>query len=136
MTGIIENLHTQVQGLVAEVNAIKAHLASLAQPATIATPAASVDPFAGFGVATPAAAPAAPVQVTDEMVMKLVSDNVANEAVKAQMQAVLQQMGIARLPDTRPDQLPELYQRLLAVVQAAGALPNGGMVAAGGMGII
>lgn len=136
MTGFLENLHAQVQGLATTVAALEARINALNTQAPAATPAAAANPLAGLNGATPPATAAADpfagiggtptptpaAAVTDEMVMKLVSDNVANEAVKAKMREVLASMGIASLPDTRPDQLPELYQRLSAVVaQNAGA---------------
>jgi hypothetical protein len=81
-----------------------------------------VDPFA-------AAQPVQTQQVTDAMVMALIEPHLANAAVKTALQGVLQQMGIPRLPDARPDQLGDLYNRFQAVIaQTAGAAQPTGII--------
>lgn len=127
MTGILEQILAELQAIKAAVGApgvtqlpATTGLAINGSGQPVQTPA--VDPMAGFTTPapTPALQPPAQVQVTDEMVMKLVSDNVGNEQVKAAMKAVLNSMGIPSLPETRPDQLPMLYQQLMAVVTQHG----------------
>lgn len=127
--GFLEDMHAEVQALKAEVATLKTKLngagtpqmgiglPSMGQP-QMTQPAA--DPMAAFTTPTVGITPPVHQAVTDEMVMKLVSDNVANEAIKVQMKTVLNQMGIPSLPETRPEQLPELYARLTAVVTAHG----------------
>lgn len=81
-----------------------------------------------FGQPQQAAAP----QVTPNMIQALIAPMVQNEQIKAALTAQMQQMGIQNLPDARPDQLPELYQRFQQVEQQArtagmlGAAPAGG----------
>lgn len=136
MTGVLEKMHAELTALRTEVDAIKARLLNGGQPATTA----QADPFAGLGTTTVAdplgglggTTQTPQVVATDEMVMKLVSDNVHNEAIKVQMKTILNQMGIPSLPETRPDQLQELYQRLSAVVAQA----TGQTAAKGPAGII
>lgn len=70
--------------------------------------AQQADPFGLSGGGNP---PLAQQQVTTEMVQTLVLSMVANETAKSRMQAEMHAMGIQNLPDTRPDQLPELYAR-------------------------
>jgi hypothetical protein len=54
--------------------------------------------------------------------MALIEPHLANAAVKTALQGVLAQMGIGKLPDARPDQLNELFQRFQSVIaQTAGA---------------
>lgn len=78
----------------------------------------------------------APVQqatpaVTPDMIQQLITPLVQNEQVKLALTAQMQQMGITNLPEARPEQLAELYQRFQNVEQqarAAGLLgaPGGG----------
>ena len=59
--------------------------------------------------------------VTPDMIQTLITPLVQNEQVKAALTAQMQQMGIHNLPDARPDQLTELYQRFQNVEQQARA---------------
>lgn len=76
--------------------------------------------------ANPFGAPAQTETVTPDMIQSLITPLVQNEQIKAALQAQMQQMGIANLPDVRPDQLPELYKRFSTVkqqAQQAGLIP-------------
>lgn len=57
--------------------------------------------------------------VTAEMIQTLITPLVQNEQIKQALTAQMQAMGIQNLPDARPDQLPELYQRFQNVKQQA-----------------
>lgn len=99
-----------------------------AQPAVVAAPAAQVAAGGMFGN-TPvvAAAPA----VTPDMVQALITPMVQNEQVKAALTQQMHAMGIQNLPDTKPEQLAELYARFQEVdkqARAAGLI--GGTAAA------
>jgi hypothetical protein len=113
MTGILEAIHADLQIIKA---ALQNGAAAPAQTAAPAAPAA-VDPFAGLG------APAAPAAVTEAQVMALIEPHLDNAAIKTALQGVLGQMGIARLPDARPDQYPEMYQRFAGIIQQFAAQP-------------
>lgn len=125
MSGILEQI-------LAELQAIKAILSAGApvatqpvvpatQPVVSATQqvsaAAPADPF---GLAAPAA-----TAVTDAMVMGLIEPHLDNAPLKAGLQAVLAQMGIARLPEARPDQLPALYTAFQQVIAQFSSPPAG-----------
>lgn len=64
---------------------------------------------------------AAQPTVTPDMIQTLITPLVQNDQIKAALTAQMQQMGIANLPDARPEQLPELYQRFQTVEQQARA---------------
>lgn len=115
MTGILEAIHADLQIIKAALQNGAAAPAASAQPAAPAV----VDPF---GLAAPAA-PAAPAAVTEAQVMALIEPHLDNAALKTALQGVLGQMGIARLPDARPDQYPELYTRFTGVIQQFAAQP-------------
>lgn len=87
----------------------------------------------GFG-----AAPQQQGQVTPDMVQQLITPLVQNEQIKAALTQQMQAMGIQNLPDARPEQLPELYQRFQQVEQAARAqgLIGGGAAQGGAPSII
>ena len=55
--------------------------------------------------------------------MSLIEPHLDNAALKGQLSQVLSQMGIARLPEARPDQLPELYTRFSQVIQQFAGQP-------------
>jgi hypothetical protein len=112
MSGILEAIYAELQAIHACLNSGAAQQPVAQQPiAQQPVPTqlpAPVDPFA--------AAPAAPAQVTEAQVMALIEPHLDNAAVKTALQGVLAQMGIARLPDARPDQYGDLYQRFSAVI--------------------
>jgi hypothetical protein len=129
MSGLLEQILAELQAIRLAVSSNAAqpngHI-----PATPAQPNVpvhqpvqpQVDPFA-------AAQPVQTQQVTDAMVMALIEPHLANAAVKTALQGVLQQMGIPRLPDARPDQLGDLYNRFQAVLaQTAGAAQPTGII--------
>jgi hypothetical protein len=119
MTGILEAIHADLQIIKGLLNggATGAGQQAPAQPpqTQLQQP---VDPFA----AAPAA-PAQPAQVTEAQVMSLIEPHLDNAALKGQLSQVLSQMGIARLPEARPDQLPELYTRFSQVIQQFATQP-------------
>lgn len=80
-----------------------------------------------FGTAQAQPATSTP-SVTPDMIQQLITPLVQNEQIKAALTAQMQAMGIQNLPDARPEQLPELYQRFQNVqqqAQAAGLLGGG-----------
>jgi hypothetical protein len=79
-------------------------------PAVAAAIPAPIDPFAAAPAAT------APAQVTEAMVMTLIEPHLDNAPLKAALSAVLGSMGIARLPEARPDQYAALYQAFTGVI--------------------
>jgi hypothetical protein len=58
--------------------------------------------------------------VTDADVTDLIQPHLANPALKAAFQGVIKQMGIERLPEAKPEQYAELFQRFTAVIQQSG----------------
>lgn len=108
MTGILEQLVTDVASIKAMLNG--------GAGAPMMAPA-PVDAFSGM---TPAA-PVQPVQITETHIMELITPYLENAAIKAALQTDLQALGIARLPDARPDQYAEMYRRFSATLaQLAG----------------
>lgn len=138
MPGILETILEEVQTTRKLLDAINARLLT-GGAAQVAPTALAATTGLSNGHAQPAAdpfAPAAPVQpvqpaITDETVMALITPYLDNAPIKAAFTAQLQAMGIAKLPDTRPDQLPELYNRFQQVIQqhagqtVAAAAPSG-----------
>lgn len=57
--------------------------------------------------------------VTADMIQTLIAPLVQNEQVKAELTKQMQAMGIQNLPDTRPEQMAELYQRFQQIDQMA-----------------
>lgn len=110
MTGILEAIHADLQIIKGLLNG-----AAAAQPAAPVQPA-PIDPFAAAPVQPPA-------QITEAQVMSLIEPHLDNAALKGALSQVLAAMGIARLPEARPDQLPELYQRFSGVIAQFAAQP-------------
>jgi 2-oxoglutarate dehydrogenase E2 component (dihydrolipoamide succinyltransferase) len=117
MSGILEQILAGLQALRAAVAAgIPAGApvpaaAAIPAPAPVAAPIpAPIDPFAAAPAAT------APAQVTEAMVMTLIEPHLDNAPLKAALSAVLGSMGIARLPEARPDQYAALYQAFTGVI--------------------
>lgn len=106
MSGIME-------AILAELQSINARLAAGAGQTNGAAVVQQqpVDPFAPATTHTP------PAQVTEAQVMALIEPHLENQPLKAGLQQVLAAMGIARLPEARPDQYAELYQRFTGVIQ-------------------
>lgn len=118
MSGLLEQILSELQQIrLALSNQPAASNGAITQPA--ATPPAH-DPFGGMTTA----APVQPVQITEAQVMGLIEPHLENAPLKQALSGVLAQMGIARLPDARPDQYADLYQRFQQVIaQYAGAQP-------------
>lgn len=94
-----------------------------------ANPAA--DPFAGLGGGTAAAAQ--PVQATPQMIQELITPLVSNDAIKAELSAAMQSMGITGLDAVTPEQVTPLYTKFKAIADkhaqapaaaAGGAVPS------------
>lgn len=149
MSEQLAQIHAALTAMHGTLGQVIAALPSLAQaPAPAPAPAAAAaNPFGAapapaaaaanpFGAApAPAAAPA----VTPQMVQELITPLVGNEQIKAALHAQMQAMGITNLPEARPDQLPELYQRFTTVrdqAQAAGLLQAAAPTGAAPGGII
>ena len=62
----------------------------------------------------------APVNVTTDMIVKLITPHVGNPVVKDALGAAMLAMGIGALPEALPHQYPELYQRFEAIIAAQG----------------
>jgi hypothetical protein len=69
-------------------------------------------------------APTTPANVTEAQVMALIEPHLENAPLKAGLQAVLAAMGIARLPEARPDQYVELYTKFQSVIAQHAAAPG------------
>lgn len=149
MSEQIAQIHAALTAMHGTLGQVIAALPSLAQaPAPTPAPAPAANPFGAapaaaapaanpFGAA-PAPAAAAPA-VTPQMVQELITPLVGNEQIKAALHAQMQAMGITNLPEARPDQLPELYQRFTTVrdqAQAAGLLQAAAPAGAAPGGII
>ncbi len=147
MSEQLAQIHAALTAMHGTLGQVIAALPSLAQaPAPAPAPAPAANPFGAapapaaaanpFGAApAPAAAPA----VTPQMVQELITPLVGNEQIKAALHAQMQAMGITNLPEARPDQLPELYQRFTTVrdqAQAAGLLQAAAPTGAAPGGII
>ena len=126
MTGVLENMQAAIVAMQQEVAAIKQHLAAApaapaatpvaaANPFAATAPVAAANPFAGLGgAATPAAA--APVNVTADQIVALITPHLDNAAVKEALGAEMAAMGIPALPEAQPNQYGELYQRFANVI--------------------
>jgi hypothetical protein len=79
--------------------------------------------LADFGSTLP---PTLPEKVvTDEDITSLIQPHLNDPALKAGFQGVLQQMGIPRLPEAKPEQYAELHARFSAVIaQSATVSPS------------
>lgn len=97
---------------------IAAHAGATPSVTPTPAPTPTVDPLAGL-----TAASVQQVQVTPQMIQELVMQMVEDANKKAKIIAAMQAMGISELPAARPDQLPELYQRLTAIKAEAGGTP-------------
>ena len=128
MSGIMEQVLAEVQAINARLDAMKPLGGVMPelqqqQPVQQATPPA--DPLTAAGLT--AQAPAAPTDLTDDKLMSLIEPYLANLTIKTGLQQVLANMGIPRLPEAKPEQYAELYQRFQAVIQQhSGAAANGG----------
>lgn len=121
MSGILERIEAKLDQLLAgTAHAAAAAPQTLAQQQTLAPavqqPAANASLLGGAG-APPAAYPPA----TQEMIVALVTPLVNDPNVKAALQAEMQAMGIAALPEAQPHQYPELYARFQRVQQQVAA---------------
>lgn len=114
MSGVLERMQADIAEIRVALQALAAGKVQPAVTAPAAMPAPAAPDAFGMGVAAPAPAPA--VQVTNEMITALVQPVLANEAIRGALQQELAAMGIARLPDTRPDQYAEVYNRFKAVI--------------------
>lgn len=120
MSGVLERMQADIAEIRAAIQALAAGKPG-PQTAPVHQPApAPADAFGGMAPAAPAA-PA--VTVTNEMITALVQPVLANEAIRGALQQELAAMGIARLPDTRPDQYAEVYNRFKAVIDRHSAAP-------------
>ena len=119
MSGIMEQILAELQSINASIRA-QGH--APAMPAATPAPAAATDPFAAAPAAAPP--PPAPTEVSEEQIMALIEPHLTNATIKSAMQGVLQTMGIARLPDTTPEQRPTLYRQFQAIIaQHSAAAP-------------
>lgn len=125
MSGIIEEINSKLDRIIAFLSQQQTAPAQQPQQATnmglngsgAGTP--HVDPF---GVPSQQQQ----VQVTDDMIMQLIQPHLANEAVKAQLTAQLQAMGIPNLPAAQPGQYADIYARFKAVLANVTPMQSGG----------
>ncbi len=90
------------------------------------TPAAATPAADPFGLGTTAGTVAPAIEVTPKMVQELVIPLISNDVAKARFGEAMRSMGITELPAARPDQLPELYAKFKAIadeVNGAAATP-------------
>lgn len=132
MSGVFEQALARIDAAEKQLAAIIAHLqGGGAAQAQVQPPVAAGGAFGLGGVVAQAAAPpanqfglggAATVQstVTADMIQQLIMPLIQNEQAKAAIIGQMQAMGIQNLPDTRPDQMPELYQRFQQVAAQYG----------------
>ena len=128
MTGLLEQVLAEVQAINTRLDTLHPKggvMPELTQQQP-AMPAA--DPLAAAGLtAQPPAQPNIPANLTDDALMSLIEPYLANATIKTGLQQALAAMGIPRLPEARPDQFAELYQRFQAVIaQHSGGNANGG----------
>lgn len=132
MSGILEAIHAELQAINAKLSAGAAPQAAAPAPAaTVAAqpiqqpavqqPTPAVDPFAAAPPVTNGAG-----TVSEAQVMALIEPHLDNLALKTALSGVLGQMGIARLPEARPDQLPALYQAFQGIIAQHAAAPAAG----------
>ena len=126
MSGIMEEILSELKSIRTDMATLSGHAFQLpknggdyvAPGSTITQPTQPVaqqpvhDPFA----AIPAPTPAANGAITEAHVMSLIEPHLDNAPLKAALSGVLAQMGIARLPEARPDQYPALYQAFQGVI--------------------
>lgn len=123
MSGIMEQVLAEVQGIAARLDALQSKggvMPELQQ---------QQKPTLDAGGLT--AQPAVPPNLTDDALMSLIEPYLENMTIKTGLQQVLAQMGIPRLPEAKPEQYEELYRKFTAVIQQ-----HGGAAANGGGGII
>lgn len=134
MSGIIENMHAELQTLKTEMQTLKAHVATLqAGGGTPAVAPAATDPFAPFGGTAPAAAPAAPVNVTREQLLALIQPHLDNDATKTALGNAMRAAGYSALDQIPEAQYGAMYGQFQAIVTAA---PAATAPAAGGLSIV
>lgn len=119
MSGILERIEAKLDQLLAGTAAAAPQALAQPLPAAAAPLAPAAAPLA------PAAPAAAPVSAyppaTQEMIVALVTPLVNDPNVKSALQAEMQAMGIAALPEAQPHQYPELYARFQRVQQQVAA---------------
>jgi len=118
MSGILEQIFAELVGIRTALGTLQGAQAPAAQqPATqpvqpaVQAQQPAHDPFAPVAGPTNGSG-----QVTEAQVMGLIEPHLDNTPLKAALSAVLASMGIARLPEARPDQLPALYQAFQGVI--------------------
>lgn len=84
---------------------------TVSAPAVTPAPA-TIDPFASLGVT---AAPTPVADKTPQDIQELIMPLVSNDTIKAALAAEMHAMGIGNLPDIKPEQLNEAYNRFAAV---------------------
>lgn len=119
MSGILEQINDKLDRIIAFLPTLSPGVPASTAAQTVAVAAAQP---AAIGLGSLGGLTAATAKVvTADMIETLITPHVANEAVKAALQAQMQAMGIGALGDTRPDQYAELYQRFEAVIGGAAA---------------
>jgi len=84
-------------------------------PTPTPTPTATQDPFGGLG----GLGGGQQRTVTPQELQALIMPHIANEAVKTQLSAEMQRMGVSDLGSARQEQLAPLYDAFSAVIQRA-----------------
>jgi len=123
MASAVQKAQAEIQELNTRLQAVEGRLAGGTPPA--AAPATGLGALGSFGAAPAAApaqlAPAAPANVTDQMILDLITPHIGNEQTKAALGNVMRGLGINALPEARPDQYPALYAGFQQVIQQAAA---------------
>ena len=137
MTGILEQILAELQAIKATLDAQTFETATLqpsalnggGQQAGVAAVQAAIpaqvtafDPFGPAPASVAAAQPAAVEQppLSEQALMALINPYLDNPTIKGGFSAVLTQLGIPRLPEARPDQYQDLYNRFTAVIAQHG----------------
>ena len=116
-------------GILETIDAKLDAILHLLKAGTTVNGAGQPDPFAMPG--TGAQQQAQQINATDTMIMELIQPHLANQVLKAALQAELAAMGINGLPNAQPGQYNEIYARFQKVIGSAGAGAG-----AGGMSLV
>jgi hypothetical protein len=106
MSGIMEAILAELQKINLQLATAPAALNGGAH-----TPAQPQTDAFGMPITQTPAVAQVPANITEAMVMGLIEPHLDNAPLKAGLQQVLAAMGIARLPEARPDQYTELYTK-------------------------
>ncbi len=121
MTGVLESVLSELQsikgvlqGIAAQAPATTAATTQPVQVAQLQPVQAAADPLSLTATQPVSVTNAA---LTEDTLMSLIEPHLDNITIKTGLQGVLAQLGIPRLPEARPDQYQDLFNRFTAVIQ-------------------